>query len=136
MRPRFVKDFYQYVADFGTITTGTTKTANVNIETDAEFIVDKITYFGTVGGAAQTKESRVVPLVEISLNDTGSGRNLQNLPVPLDCMAGTAELPFVLPVPRKFKPNATITVTATNISAATDYDNLKVVFSGYKKFAK
>ncbi len=131
---QFIKDHYIYIADFGTINFGDTATTAINIETDAEFILVKMGAQATIAGAAQTSDSRVIPLCDLTINDTGSGRNLQNSAVPLDLITGDGKLPFVFPVPRKFRQNATITLTLLNITAATNYADVKIALIGYKKF--
>lgn len=133
-RPKFKKDYYVYVADFGSLAAGATQTEIINIETDADFIIEKIAYSADLAGAVQTANSRVLPLVDITLNDSGSGRNLQDKPVPLASMAGDGQLPYVLPVPRKLRANSNLNVSAENISNATQYDHLRVLFIGYKRF--
>jgi len=133
-KPVFRDDLYTYVASFGSLVAGGKSTQNINIETDADFIIDRIMFYADIAGAPQTADSRVIPLIDISLTDTGSGRNLQDKPVPLVCMAGDGALPFILPKPRKLRANSTLNVTAENISAATTYANFRIVFSGYKRF--
>lgn len=131
---RIKKDFYTYGKSFGTIAVGATESENIAIETDANFIITKIAASATIAGAAQTLQTRVIPLLRLSINDTGSGRNLQNTPIPLDLLSGDGSLPFVLPIQRKFQANATINLTLTNFSAATEYADVFIALLGYKIF--
>lgn len=131
----YIPDYYVYTAELSALTAGSSQTAQINIEADANFVVVKTAYFADIAGGAQTDSSRVIPLIKVALTDSGSGRNLQNSPVPIDCIAGRGSLPFVLPVPRIFSARATLNVTFSNYSAATDYANVVLAFIGYKRFS-
>lgn len=129
-----VKDHFVYRAAVDTLAPGASKTSIIQIEADSNFIAVKCSYFADIAGGTQTEDTRVVPLVRIQIQDSGSGRNLQNAAIPIDTIAGRGELPFVLPIPRQFKANANIKVTFDNYSAATTYANVEFVISGYKTF--
>lgn len=129
-----IKDHFVYSAKVDTLAAGAIKTSIIQIEADSSFIAVKCSYFADIAGATQTEDSRVVPLVRIQIQDSGSGRNLQNISVPIDTIAGRGELPFVLPIPREFKASANIKVTFENYSAATSYSNVEFVLTGYKTF--
>lgn len=131
---KFWQDYFTYVALCPSVIAAASFTANINIEADSTFTVVKTAYFADITGAAQTDSTRVVPLINISISDSGSGRNLQNIPVPIDCIAGRGELPYVWPVPREFKPSSNISVTFQNYSAATTYENVKFCMLGFKRF--
>lgn len=129
---KYVRDFFTYVANVETLTSGASLTDTFNIEADSTFTAVKLAFMADIAGGAQTDATRVVPLVRLSITDTGSGRNLQNQPVPLASIAGDGRLPFVLPVPRIFQPRAAVTCTFENYSAATDYANVELAFIGFK----
>lgn len=130
----WVQDYYCYVASAGTLANGAALTVTLNVEADSNFILTKMAYACDIAGGAQTDSSRVIPLINVAITDSGSGRNLQNLPVPIGVLAGHDGLPFVLPVAREFKPSSSIAVTFTNYSAASPYNNVKLMMFGYKKF--
>lgn len=127
------KDFYVYTVSALALASSGSATDSIKVETDANFVWVKSCYFADIAAAAQTENTRVIPLVNVSILDSGSGRNLQSNPVPLTSIAGRGELPFVLPVPRLFRANATIAVTFTNFDAAATY-NIRMAFIGYKQF--
>lgn len=131
---KYTLDYYAYSATFTALANGANQTKLINIESDSDFVVEKIAYMADIGGAVQTDSSRVIPLVNLAINDSGSGRNLQNEPVALSAIAGIGELPFMLPKPRIFRANSTINLTLSNYSAATTYDNIQIVLIGYKRF--
>ncbi len=131
---QLIKDHFVYKAIATALAPAASQTATINIEADAEFVAVKFSYFADIAGAAQTADSKVVPLVRIRIVDSGSGRQLQNAAIPLDSIAGSGQLPFVLPIPRRFKPSSTVQVTFENYSAATTYANVELVMIGYKEF--
>lgn len=132
--PNVIKDHFIYAATATALTSGSSATSIIQIQADSDFVVVKMAYFATLAGAAQTESTKVIPLIDISIQDTGSGRNLQSVPIPIDSLAGRGELPFVLPIPRRFKGSSNINVTFTNSSSGTDYDNVSLSFIGYKEF--
>ncbi len=130
-----IKDHFIYTARTSTaLAAGASQTVNINLEADANFTAVKMAYFADIAGAAQTEDTKVVPLVRVEIQDSGSGRNLQQIAVPIDSLAGRGNLPFVLPIPRVFSANSTIKVTFTNYSAATSYANVELSFIGFKSF--
>jgi len=132
---KWVQDYYAYVANAGlTLAAGASITVSLSVEADSTFILTKMASSADLAGAAQTDSTRVIPLITVSIVDSGSGRNLQNAPVPMGLLSGHDGLPFVLPVAREFKPSSNIAVTFTNYSAATVYANPRLVLFGYKKF--
>lgn len=128
------RDWYTYEAQALALAAGANATDTINIESDSNFILQKLTAFADLAAAAQTESTRVIPLVSVQLTDTGSGRNLMSNPIPIPSLFGTGALPFVLQNPRIFMRNTTIQVVFTNFSAATAY-NVRLAFSGYKNYS-
>ena len=126
-------DWYVYNVEFFALAPTAQATANVAIEADANFIHVKTSGFASVGDAAQTYDLRIVPLVTLQITDTGSGRNLLNGNTAWSNIVGWGEIPYILPIRRKYKANSTIRVQATNFDAAVTYD-LRLSFSGIKDF--
>lgn len=131
---RFYKDFFFYKATVADLGPGVSKTNVINIEANSDFIWLKCAYSADIAGAAQTEDSRVIPLVRVSITDSGSGRQLQNLPIPVSNMAGHDGLPLNLPEPREFQKNSNISFTFTSYDASATYANVELVLMGYKKF--
>jgi len=131
---RINKDFYVYEQDFDGLASGSSATGNINIQADSDFILQKLTLFADVNGAAQVSGSRIVPLCALQVTDSGSGRQLFESAVPVPAIFGNGELPFILPTPKLFPARSTITLNVANFSASTTY-NLKFAFIGYKSFS-
>lgn len=126
-------DWYVYNVEFLALAPAGIATANVAVEADANFILVKLSGFTSVADAGQNYDTRVVPLVTLQITDTGSGRNLLNGATAWSNIVGWGEIPYILPVARKWKANSTIRVQATNFDTALTYD-LRLSFSGIKDF--
>lgn len=105
----------------------------IQIQADTPFVWMATSYMVDVAGAAQTDASRVLPLVEITIFDSGSGKQLMNVPVPIPAMAGAQGLPSLLSPPKIFVPSASIQINFRNYGAVT-YNNLAIFFIGYKEY--
>lgn len=92
----------------------------------------KTCVYADIAGAVQTESSRVLPLCTLKITDLASGFSFMDNPVPIFSMAGSGELPFILPTPQFILPNAVLQFVATNISAATTYANLQIQLHGFK----
>lgn len=125
-------DFFIYTLAVTNLAPGGTNNATVNIQADADFIVTKMTGMADVAGAGQTFNTLVIPLVRVQLTDTGSGRNLFDVATDMSAIAGSAYLPYILPVERRFSANSTIQATFTSYDAAQTYANVRLYLHGYK----
>ncbi len=126
---------YTYVIAFATsIAAAAISTVTQQFDNTTVFKWTKTTIYADIAGAVQTESSRVLPLVTLRLTDLASGFSFSNAAVPGFAMAGSAELPFILPTPQFVLANAVIQFVATNISAATTYANLSVHLHGYKLY--
>lgn len=127
------EDYYIYGIEFEDLSALTTATGFIQIEADSDFLIQKLAYFASIGGAAQTFNTIQIPLVSIVIVDTGSGRQLMNLAVPIPTFFGDGRLPYILPTPKLFTKNTRINVTVNNFAAAVEYD-LVIAFEGKKIF--
>ncbi len=127
------RDFYTYEAEALLLAAGASANDVINIEADSNFILQKLSYIADIAAAAFTDSTRPIPLVNVQLIDTGSGRQLMQNPIPIPSMFGTGQLPFILPNPRLFMRNSTIQIAFTNFDAAITY-NVRLAFIGYKVY--
>lgn len=127
------QDFFVYEVDFSGLAAGASQTSNFTIQQEADFLLTKINMTPDIAAAAYTDSTRPVPLVTITINDTGSGRNLMSSAVPLSALFGSAGLPFILPRQRLFVASSVVNITLTNYDAATTY-NIRLSFIGEKAF--
>jgi hypothetical protein len=124
---------YSLVADFASITPGQSLIANPRIDNSAEFVWTKTSCSANIADAEQTSATRVLPNCTMQVSDGSSDRPLQSAPVSLLSNAGTAELPYILSIPLVIIPTANLTVVVRNISGATIYADLQIVFHGYRR---
>lgn len=134
---KFILDHFIYSnVALTSLAPGTSASVTIPIEADSMFTVVKSSYVADILGAAQTDSTRVIPLISVAITDSGSGRQLQNTPVPISSLAGHEGLPMVWPVPREFLASSTITMTFTNNSTGVTYNNVVLSLIGFKSFAQ
>lgn len=127
------RDFYTYGINFLALAAGATANGAIAVEADSEFEVQKLAMFADIAAAVQTASTRVLPLVTIQITDTGTGRPMFSIPLPIPAIFGDGQIPFLLPTTKVFTKRASIAVAVVNFSAATTY-NLRVVLIGSKIF--
>lgn len=128
-----IRDDYTYTLNFASLAGTATATGQFTVEADSNFLWQEAAYFADIAAAIQTDSSRVIPLVTVTIQDSGSGRQLMNAATPIPSLFGTGALPFLLPTPRFFRAQTTVSVNVVNLTAATTY-NLRLSFIGTKFF--
>jgi len=127
-------DFYVYTPGrFVAIGTGATLTQNINIQSDSDFCLQKLTFQSDVSAAAVTVSSMNQPNVNILITDSGSGRQLMNNVLPISLIFGTGQIPFILPKPKWFAANSNIVVALTSFEASNT-PNIQLAFIGFKRY--
>jgi hypothetical protein len=130
----FANDFFVYEAETAVgLAGGLSIPLSIVIQADSYFKLIKLAQFSDIALAVQTESTRVIPLVNIQIQDTGSGRNLFSAPTAMGMIFGDGRLPFILPIVRVFQPSATVAITLTNLTAATTY-NIRIALIGIKSF--
>lgn len=127
---------FTYTTSFtgGVLTAGATVTNNIQIQSDAPFLIQAQSYTADVGQAGQTASSATYPLCNVLLTNTGAGMQLMNQAVPVPQIFGNGQFPFVLPEPLLLDARANLQVAVTNRDIAQTY-NLFLSFIGVKLFA-
>lgn len=136
------RDLYIYEAQALTLAASATTTDSIQIEADSSFILQKLTYHAPAPAATMLAASalglvegqKIIPNVAIVITDTGSGRQLMPSPIPIPSLFGDGKLPFILPNPRLFMRNSTISIQFTNLDATNAY-SVRLAFIGYKVYA-
>lgn len=133
---QFTVDHYVYAVEIGSLAPGATLTGSINIEANSNFVWVKSSFVTYVNsGAVNADELAMnIPRINVSINDSGSGLNLQNIPTDLSAIAGQKGLPLVLPQEREFSANSNVQFSFTSYDAALTYSNTKLHLIGYKKF--
>lgn len=129
------KDYFWYGPPVFTMSSVLTPvTNNIQLDADANFMWIASTYQIDVAGALLTEATNIIPLVSLLINDTGSGKNLMNVAVPLGSMAGDGKRPYRLPRPRVFGANATIQLNWTAFVVAGTTYNIRFTMHGFKVY--
>lgn len=127
------RDFFVYTITFSALAAGTTANGSIQMQNDADFEAQKLTFFADIAAAAQTEDSRVLPLVTLQVTDTGTGRQMFAAAVAIPAIMGDGRIPFILPTTKLFTRNASVAFQVSNFSAATAY-NLRLNLIGAKIF--
>jgi len=131
---QLTRSYYAYTLNVSSIAAAGVDTDSINIDSDSQFVWMKTAYFVDIAGAVQTDSSRVIPLINVQLTDSGSSRQFFDEPQPVNNFAGTGNIPFILPSPFVFRSNANINASFTNYSVATTYVNLKISLIGFRVY--
>jgi hypothetical protein len=120
--PSRKQDFFTYsTGRLATLAAAGISNNFLNIQADADFIVEKLTFAADTAGAALTFNTYPAPNVLVLLTSTGSGQQLMSSPVPLASMFGHGWLPFILPMPRVLPANSQLQITLTSFEAAVSW---------------
>jgi len=109
------KDFYIYTATATALAFGASTSTTVTIEADSNFWLQKLSYSAIISTSGAVLAT---PLILVTLTDTGSSRQLMSSAVPVINFFGTGQLPFILPNPRLFRRNSSISVAFTSYETA------------------
>lgn len=129
------RDAFTYNLVFENLLAGQSQTKSFNIQADSAFMVHNQTQMTVQAAGGQTESTRVLPVVNIMVIDTGTGRQLYSAAVPVISQFGTAELPYILPRPKFFMSRATVSVEVTNVSNVV-YQRLELQWNGEKIYFK
>lgn len=126
------KDFFTYNITFNTIAASGTSTGSTNIQGDSDFWWIRGNVIITNAAGTTFTSPAAAPLL-IEINDTASGRSLQDSATALSNLFGTAQLPFDLPFPREFKSSGQIQAKLQNQDAGNAFV-VRLSFHGFKLF--
>jgi hypothetical protein len=132
---KVLRDPFIYTANVTSLAGGANTTNNINIQADADFLIQALVYFADLALATQTQSTQVLPLCTVLLTDSGSGRQFMDTDVAINSIFGYGGVqPFVLPQPKLMAARSTLVVKTTNFTAATTY-NIRLSFIGVKLFS-
>lgn len=139
---QYSEDVFWYNLNFGSnanpqvIAPGDSYVQTLQIASDEPFKCTKLTGFGYVSGANPIVRNTTE--LTLTIQDGSNGRFLTYSALPFDTIIGSAQLPYILPIPRIFKARGLITVTVTNSSTAGETNNtytaVEITFGGTKLF--
>lgn len=126
--------FYQFPTISNVAAAGGTQQQQVNIQATSDFEWIASSFQFNVAAAAITRATQNVPNMRVQLQETGSGKYMQNAPVPVTSIFGYPGEPMYLPQPKILKKSTTLAVIATNDDAAVATGNLYLTLIGRQVF--
>jgi hypothetical protein len=108
----------------------------VLIDSGSDFLWQEGVYEFDLAAAAYTNNTRPIPNMNIIINDSAAGRNLQNIAGHVATWFGAIELPIKRALPYLFGAAATVQITANNFDAAVANGNLRLSMIGQQIYYK
>lgn len=125
---------YAYPASFTNLTAGLTATANVNISSNADFVVFGLSHRAVTDvDTGQTVSTKTAPMVRVLITDSGTGEQFTSQAVDLENYSSNGNAFYELPYPRVLTGKSSLQVQVTNFSSGdseTEYQTLEILFHG------
>lgn len=128
---KYIKAYYAYNIIVPTLATATNTTGTSQIQADADFLLQALSFYCL---DLTTNGQIVAPNSTIQVTDTSNGTTLFDQAIPIVNAFGTAQLPFLMPVPRLFTANSLISIALNNV-VSTNAQYYAFTFHGRKIFA-
>lgn len=127
-----VRDAF-FISVESTIAPGATDTQRVTLDVDADFLI--VTALGDARDNAAKSTKIADPGIMVSLAQSQSGRQLQNIPVQWNNIVGTAQMNAPWPAPKHMVAGSTLSVTQTSIVPGGGLTLIgRITFWGFKIF--
>lgn len=118
---------FSYATLFTFTAVAQTLTNTIPVQQDASFLWTMLCQSNT-----DTTSPQVFGGSLIQVTDQGGNKVLENTPVALDTIAGTAQRPFILPIPYQFIRSGSIVVQLQNQGIAAQ--QVRLTFHGIKLY--
>lgn len=132
-------DYFFYQTTVASLADGANAPSQIQIDAGTDFLWIASTYFVDIGsaGADLTSDTNVVPLITVTILDTGATKNLMNAPCPINAIASNnGAFPYRLIRPRLFRANSVINFTWIQYATdSTTYSDLYFIMHGIRKIA-
>jgi hypothetical protein len=110
---------YAYIANFVSLSAGSSQTAVINITANADFILLQFHHRASVDLAvAQTVSNKNAPYVRMLVTDSGTNEQFTNAAVDLEGYSTNGNIVNNLQYPRLISGRSTLTVQVTNYGTA------------------
>jgi hypothetical protein len=126
------KDLFFYRIDILAVAAGAAGQGAFTVQSDSDFEVCYLSASVTDPAAPETAVTFNGLL--FTMEDSGSGRSLQNGALPLSAVVGNGTLPGYVPWPKFLDRASQFTVNVTNNQTAQAVD-VRLVFAGFKVFS-
>lgn len=128
------RNFFTYEADtIAALAAGASQNLTFNIAGDSDFFWTKFAAFALVGGTSTLRNADQLASCTVLIVNTTTGRQYSSSATPIPNVAGTGELPFILPQITMWQRKSTIQIQLQNIGSAT-YSGVYLSFMGIKAF--
>lgn len=118
---------YYYPIDLVTINNGVTKSGNITIAANGDFVILSMNYRATIDDSNRD----IVPQVKVQITDTGSSWQFASSAVDIATFMGHVQnAPYVTPWPYMVAGRSSLQVDATSYASAEDYATLTITFWG------
>lgn len=125
----WIEPFEYNLTITGLVAVGGVSTSQLNINSNADFVLTRISY-AAVTGTAQNVGNKTVAQVRVQITDAGSARPFFNTAVPLENFASNEYPDRFLSYPRFLSGNTSLTVAATGYGTAAETYTLDLTFDG------
>ncbi|RJP44505.1 hypothetical protein C4587_01840 [Candidatus Parcubacteria bacterium] len=116
---QFVANYFAYSLQWAAVASAAAATAQLQIQADSAFMIISMSF-------TAIDNTTGIPITTIGatlqLTDQGSGANIFDRPQPFVSIAGSGQLPFILPIERVLVANSNLTgnlVAGTTTNANT-----------------
>lgn len=127
MGGQWSQDIFSYGISVASLAPNASVVQQIQIQADSAFEW----LYTTCGDITSGSQGFLEP-VTLQVTDGGSSRSLFDRPLPLANIAGYGQYPHILPVPRRFLPRSTVSLTLNNYDSAITFTNLQVELVGRK----
>jgi hypothetical protein len=127
------KTFFIYEADFIPLALSATATINTQIQNDSHFLcIGGCKLQTDVGNAVVTDSPSTANAtgILVQITDVAAGFPLSQVPVPLENIFGSAQLPAIWALPKLFRKGTTIATQVQNLIATAR--NLRISYWGIR----
>lgn len=132
-----VRSWFVYPVPFVTLAPAAGGSSAVQIDAATNFYWVKTTFWAdnTAAAGGQTQATRIIPAIDVQITVTGADKNLFNARVPVGSIAGSGELPYVLPFPMLLAANSAITFDYLSRESALTI-RLVMALHGWKDYGE
>ena len=110
-----IKSYYTYDFIFASVASGANASAQIQIQSDSNFLVQAMSFFcWDLTANAQI----LAPYTTIQITLQSSGTTFYDQPVPIPNVFGTGQFPFILPEMRNLPPNSAVSASLVNVYSA------------------
>lgn len=133
-------DYFFYQTTVASMAPAANSPSQIQIDAGTDFLWIASTYFvsgiGTFAGDALVNSEIIIPLLTVTILDTGATKNLMNAPCPISSIASyDASFPYRLIRPRLFRANSVINFTWINNATDATYVGIYLIMHGIRKIA-